>query len=108
MLDESRFRNVAEELDAVIDDGLGHAANHVPLGEIRKFADFDDITMCKFAIAILWASLATPGQCGQVGVTKTWKWRSLSRAFKTWMVSSVRSASAFDTSTRLPSSTENS
>jgi hypothetical protein len=65
-------------------------------------------TMCEFAMAILWASLATPGQCGQVGVTKTWKWRSLSRAFKTSTVSSARSAFAFDTSTRLSKSTENS
>ena len=43
MLDKSCFRDITEEVDAVIDDGLGHAANHIPLGEIRKFADFDDI-----------------------------------------------------------------
>ena len=43
VFDKSRFRDVTEELYAVIDNSFGHAANHIPLGEIRKFADFDDI-----------------------------------------------------------------
>ena len=43
MLEKSCFRDVTEEFDAVIDDGLRYAANHIPLGKIRKFADFDDI-----------------------------------------------------------------
>jgi len=63
---------------------------------------------CELAIAILWASLATSGQWGQVGVTNTWMWTSLSSLLNTSFVSSERSASAFDTSTKLPIRTENS
>jgi hypothetical protein len=43
VFDKSRFRDVPEELDAVIDNSFGYAANHIPLGEIGKFADFDNI-----------------------------------------------------------------
>ena len=43
VFDKSGFRDVTEELDAVIDNSFGYAANHISLGEIRKLTDFDYI-----------------------------------------------------------------
>ena len=43
MANESCFRNITEELDRIVDDRFGNATNHVPLGEIRKLADFDNV-----------------------------------------------------------------
>jgi len=41
--DESGLGDIAEEFDAVVNNGFGHAPHHVTLSEIGKLADFDDI-----------------------------------------------------------------
>ena len=43
VLPEDRFRNVSHELDSLIDDGHWNAAHAVSIGEVREFADFDDV-----------------------------------------------------------------
>jgi hypothetical protein len=43
MFDESGFGNVAQEFDAVVDDGFGNSTNQISLSKIREFAHFDNI-----------------------------------------------------------------
>ena len=51
-----------------------------------------------FSIAIIWATRATEGQWGQVGVTNTWMWMSSSTSCSFLRVSALRDVLGLDSS----------
>ena len=40
---EHRFRNIADEFDRVVDDGLGDATHGITVREVGKFTDLDHV-----------------------------------------------------------------
>ena len=89
--DELAFGYGAHNLYPVVDDGLGHVHHGIRLRETgNSLASITSAVIRSQASAIRWARLATWGQCGQVGVTNTWRWsRSSVSASAVWSRSRV-------------------
>ena len=65
----------------LVDHRLGHRLHGVRGAQGRELVGLDHVRRdpLGLSIAIWWANRATAGQCGQVGVTKTCRWRGAGR-----------------------------